>query len=298
MLPTFIGIGPGRTGTSMLYELLLEHPEVSLANGTKETSFFTFEYHKGINWYQNFFRSSTNAKAIGEISTSYFYDERAPERICEILPKARLFTCLRDPYERLHSVYIYRKRSKQIPHDMPLEKALSIYPDLIYDNCYYTHLNRYFSLFPKEQICVLLYDDLVATPQHFVQKLLSFIGANPDFTSTVINQRINASSVPRSQLIGYLAAFTANSLRKTGFLRVLDILKRSSYVRKTVLKPTDEVTRDPSVCLQYSTLQKLREVWEPQIRAIEQVVGRSLQHWLNKPYENILASKKSTADSC
>ncbi|WP_447968811.1 sulfotransferase domain-containing protein [Nitrospira sp. M1] len=281
MLPTFIGIGPGRTGTSMLYELLLEHPEIALAHGTKETSFFTFEYNKGIAWYRNFYRHATNAKAIGEISTSYFYEEKVPKRMWETLPNVRLFTCLRNPFERLYSVYIYRKRSKQIPHDMPLEKALSNYPDLIDDNCYYTHLTRYYSYFPKDQICILLYDDLVATPELFIRKLLSFLGVTTDFTSTVINQRINASSTPRLKLLGSLAAYTASSLRKMGFLHLLDVLKRSPVVRQSVLKPTALDTHHPSMFLQETTIQRLKKIWEPQVVGVEGLVGRSLRHWVN-----------------
>ena len=47
MLPDFICIGAGRAGTSWLYEMLREHPEIFTARDIKETHFFDDYYDRG-----------------------------------------------------------------------------------------------------------------------------------------------------------------------------------------------------------------------------------------------------------
>jgi hypothetical protein len=56
-LPDFIIIGAQRCGTTSLYNYLVEHPRVSPAF-MKETHFFDFNFHKGVNWYRAFFPSA------------------------------------------------------------------------------------------------------------------------------------------------------------------------------------------------------------------------------------------------
>jgi hypothetical protein len=280
VLPTFIGIGPGRAATSMIYEVLLQHAEISMARGTKETNYFSTEYHRGREWYENFFRYSLGAKAVGEISTSYFYHADVPERIWKTVPTVRLFTCLRNPFDRLRSVYLYRKRSNQIPAYVSLEKAVMDYPDLVTDNYYATYLNRYFAYFRDDQILVSLYDDLLMAPEVFVQKLLSFLGVHSEFDSRMTTKHINASAVPRSRWVGSVAAKTAKSLRQLGFFGVLDALKRSRLVRQLILTRISVDDRDYSLDLSQGTVRRLHQEWEPQINQLERLLGRSLQHWL------------------
>ena len=52
-LPDFIHVGPPRTGTTWLHEVLKGH--VGLPEG-KSTRFFETEYHRGIEWYADFFK--------------------------------------------------------------------------------------------------------------------------------------------------------------------------------------------------------------------------------------------------
>ena len=51
MLPSFIGIGAQRCGTTWLYESLAAHPEVYVSR-PKELYFFTKNYMRGLDWYQ------------------------------------------------------------------------------------------------------------------------------------------------------------------------------------------------------------------------------------------------------
>jgi len=49
-LPEFFVVGPPRTGTSWLYEML--RGQVILPRTTKETRFFDTDFHRGLDWYR------------------------------------------------------------------------------------------------------------------------------------------------------------------------------------------------------------------------------------------------------
>jgi len=95
-LPNFIVIGPGRSGTTWLYNALREHPEIGMAS-TKETCYFDAFYHKGLGWYADFFKSYNGRKAIGEVSNTYIFSPLAARRIAELNPNIRIISPLRNP---------------------------------------------------------------------------------------------------------------------------------------------------------------------------------------------------------
>src|SRR5579872_2619142 len=73
-LPEFLGVGPPRTGTTWLHNVLEGH--VDLPYGIKETGFFSVYYDKGIDWYARHFRYATGERPVGEISC-YFFEAEA-----------------------------------------------------------------------------------------------------------------------------------------------------------------------------------------------------------------------------
>src|SRR4051812_32958483 len=104
-LPTFLGIGVPRAGTTWLHELLSSHPEVYVPVRRKELSFFNLYYDRGTRWYQKFFPSEAEAdryRALGEITPYYFYGPECPERIAR-LGVGKLLLILRHPVERAWS---------------------------------------------------------------------------------------------------------------------------------------------------------------------------------------------------
>ena len=86
-LPTFLGIGAMRAGTTWLHDLLASHPDVFVPARRKEVNFFSFYYERGLSWYERFFppeSEAQNYRAIGEISPIYLYCDPCPERIASM----------------------------------------------------------------------------------------------------------------------------------------------------------------------------------------------------------------------
>uniref|UniRef100_A0A803XP84 [heparan sulfate]-glucosamine N-sulfotransferase n=1 Tax=Meleagris gallopavo TaxID=9103 RepID=A0A803XP84_MELGA len=111
-LPKFLVIGPQKTGTTALYLFLLMHPSI-ISNlpspkTFEEVQFFNGNnYHKGIDWYMDFFPtpSNTTTDLLFEKSANYFHSEEAPKRAASLIPKAKIITILIDPSDRAYSWY-------------------------------------------------------------------------------------------------------------------------------------------------------------------------------------------------
>uniref|UniRef100_A0A671MAK0 [heparan sulfate]-glucosamine N-sulfotransferase n=1 Tax=Sinocyclocheilus anshuiensis TaxID=1608454 RepID=A0A671MAK0_9TELE len=111
-LPKFMVVGPQKTGTTALYLFLIMHPFISSnfpsVKTFEEVQFFnTNNYHKGIDWYMEFFPVPSNVSTdfLFEKSANYFPSEETPKRAAALLPKAKIFTLLINPSDRAYSWY-------------------------------------------------------------------------------------------------------------------------------------------------------------------------------------------------
>jgi hypothetical protein len=136
-LPDFLIIGAQRCGTTSLYNYLVEHPSVSPAF-MKETHFFDFNFHKGVNWYRAFFPSAgllsspyqvplqarhsdarppgqrsdgRRQRLTGESTPYYLFYPHAPRRVKETIPGVKLIVLLRNPVDRAYSHYHHEVRT-------------------------------------------------------------------------------------------------------------------------------------------------------------------------------------------
>src|SRR5579862_2208043 len=86
-LPSFFIVGPPRTGTSWLHEILRRHAVLPFP--TKETRFFDCHFHRGIEWYRAHYPRERATLPVGEIAPTYFASREARERMAQVVPGAR-----------------------------------------------------------------------------------------------------------------------------------------------------------------------------------------------------------------
>ncbi|RXM98429.1 Bifunctional heparan sulfate N-deacetylase/N-sulfotransferase 1 [Acipenser ruthenus] len=110
--PKLLIIGPQKTGTTALYLFLGMHPDLTSNYPSRETfeeiQFFNGNnYHKGIDWYMEYFPTPSNASSdfYFEKSANYFDSELAGKRAAALLPKAKILTILINPADRAYSWY-------------------------------------------------------------------------------------------------------------------------------------------------------------------------------------------------
>lgn len=271
--PTFLFIGPDKSGSTWLYEILRRHPECYVPP-IKDLYFFDRHYDRGLQWYYSFFaQAPPTALAIGELSHDYLFSERAADRIARDLPRIRLITSLRDPAERTFSHYLHLVRSGRTR--APFWRAVEEHPELIENSLYHGHLSRYLDRFPKERVLILFFQDLERNPREFAFRLFDFLGLSR-MTGPEIEHRYMSASRPRSYLLARLAGRGADAARRMRLTRLVGWLKRSTVTR-LLYRPYRSSERPR---LSVRDRVELIEKFRPDVERLETLVDRDLSAWL------------------
>ncbi len=200
-LPTFLGIGVPRSGTTWLHEILQTHPDIYVPKYRKEIHFFDENYERGIDWYEKFFptdRLARKYRAIGEITPFYLYYDECLKRILKMPSITKLIVILRNPVDRTYSHYGCLIRDGKYAGS--LEDCMSHHPEIIQQSFYSVHLKKYLHRFEREQLLVLIYEQTIASSLSKTKEILaSFLGIDVErFPSTAGVARVNTSGIPKA----------------------------------------------------------------------------------------------------
>jgi hypothetical protein len=110
--PSFILIGPPKSGSTSLWYSLSSHPGVAAREHIhcKEPSFFWRDdlYARGIEFYlRNFPEDDGSGRVTFECTQNYFSSPEAFRRIHEAYPDMKLIVVLREPVARAYSLYMH-----------------------------------------------------------------------------------------------------------------------------------------------------------------------------------------------
>jgi hypothetical protein len=181
-LPDFIVIGAMKSATSSLYWWLREQPECFLAS-PKEIDFFSKQdrWRRGIKWYARLFDDAPSGRLLGEASVSYTlprFADLAASRMSWMLPGVRLIAILRHPEERLRSHYrheVQRGRERRSFIDAVSAPENPYVATSRYFSCLEPYLNR----FPRDQVCLVRFEDLVSGSQPGWDQIIRFLQLPP-----------------------------------------------------------------------------------------------------------------------
>lgn len=271
-LPSFFVIGPPRTGTTWLYEIL--QGRTLLPSPTKETRFFDTHFHRGIEWYSAHFPASSADLRIGEIAPTYFASTEASERIAKLLPQAKVVCVFRNPVERVLSLYKLKCAYGLIP--WTFEQAMVRDPEMLESSRYATRFRAWQRVLGRDQVLATVYDDLCAAPQSFLDALVDFIGV-PRFQLTELQTRcVHASETmthPRSYHRTRSASTMADWFKARKFDRLVAAV-RTSPLRRLFLgggPPFAELPREIAL--------GLYELFRPEVEELENMLKRDLSSW-------------------
>jgi hypothetical protein len=290
-LPDFFVVGAYKSGTTALHHLLGQHPEIFLPH-VKEPNFFAFMNSSDnrpvppgsiTTWgdYAALFRDCPAGRVTGEVSPAYMTIPGTADRIRRVVPTARLIAILRNPIDRAYSDYsMYVNTGRETLDFMGALGQLDKRGDrgeptgdYISSGRYGTQLRRYYELFPKERIHVVLFEDFVADQESVLADIFAFLGVDSDFEPGPVKNP-NTTGLPPGRLVSpdHVAARLYRHVRPSrdrSRLRKARTLAAELIARSFARPPMPTEAREHLV----TVLRK-------EIELTEQLIGRPLGHWL------------------
>jgi hypothetical protein len=257
----FLGVGAQKCGTSWAYACLYEHPEICAP--IKEIHFFSRpRFEKGQAWYEAHFSSCKEGRQKGEFSTSYLYSEDAPLRIHSLYREAKIIAILRNPVARAVSQYRNSIKSGEITEATSFESFAKDEKSVLEQGLYSVQLERYFELFQREQMLVLVYEDIKKDPKAFMKRIYQFLGVDDTFESSMLNNEINVARTPKAVFVDRCMHRVSESLRSVGFDRLVHAIRKTGLpdlVRSRNTKEAKEIIADTTALKAYfkDDVQKL-----------------------------------------
>lgn len=225
MVPSFLVIGAMKAGTTTMWEYLRSHPSVFMSE-MKETDYFVAEknWDCGWDWYLSLFQGgiSKGATIAGEASTSY---SKLPEfggvakRIADWLPDVKLIYMVRDPIERIRSMYVHMVHGGY--ETKIFDQAVTALDNNLYVEIsrYYRQLQEYLRYFPKERILVVSSEDMWKDPKSTMREVTNFLEVKDSGIDIGTRVHSNKSSaMRRPNTLGRL--MESNAKLRSAFQRV------------------------------------------------------------------------------
>lgn len=266
-----VGVGPQRAGTSWLHECLRSHPELAFPRGVKETFFFDEHFAKGWDWYASHFRPAAG-ESCAEIGPTYFEHPEAAARIHAHNPECRIVVNLRDPAARTFSLYLHHLKKGRVSGTF--DRAVAEKPELLLPGSHYgSHLPRWFEVFGRDRVLVVLNDDIAATPERVLEQVYHFCGLRPLPLPATAHERVNAASLPRFPGLANLATRGGDWLRERRLYGAVNLAKRLG-LKRVYAGRLGGVPR-----MDAETRARLVHRFAADIAFVEQLLGRELPAW-------------------
>jgi hypothetical protein len=204
-LPDFFVIGAPKAGTTAVHAALARHPQLYLSP-VKEPKFFLCDgapservngpgdAHSAQEWiwqrdrYEALFDASPPGALRGESTAFYLYDPAAHRRMHALVPDAKLIAVVRDPIDRAYSNWMHLW-SDGLEPIADFEAACDAESDRITAGwghfwhyrrlgLYGEQLEHLLTLFPRDQVHVVRYRDLVDRPTQSLAAISAFLGVD------------------------------------------------------------------------------------------------------------------------
>lgn len=259
MTPGFIVVGAQRCGTTSLFRVLSDHPDVVRPTASKGIGYFDVHHRLGRRWYAAHFplRFGRESKTTFESSGYYAFHPLSIERIARELPGVKLILMVRDPVERAYSAHRHESargfETLDFPDAIQAEparlagEAEKMMADPAYESFDHRHhayvgrglyadqLDRMTAAVGRDRIHVVDADRLFAQPETELSALFSWLGLRAWLPDTFEQWNARPRDPMADDTRSSLAARFEDSDR-----RLADYLGRPPSWREEVGEPVGE----------------------------------------------------------
>lgn len=291
--PNLFIVGAPKCGTSAMHSYLRQHPEIYMAPGTREPQYFGSDIR--FPWfpeltedsYLQIFSGENGEPLVGEKSTTYLASELAAAEIKAFSPGAYIVAMLRNPVDMIYSLHsqMLFQGYETIPDfhtalmartDRPIDPydavpGTSNFNGRIYWEItrYAEQLQRYFDVFGREKVHVIIYDDLKRDTAAVYADTLRFLRVDPDFKPelAVVN--------PNKQYRSNLAARPPSLVRRVARAVMPKFLRRGvrAQITRFNISYQSRKVLDPDLRI------KLQQEFAVEVERAGRLLDRDLSHW-------------------
>jgi hypothetical protein len=299
-----------------LHAALAAHPELFMSR-VKEPKFFLCDgkpppkhggpgdAHSYREWiwrmqdYEALFADAPAGTLRGESTPFYLFDAAAHERIRRLIPQAKLIVILRDPVDRAYSNWTHLWSDGLEPisdfmaacaeEERRVEAGWAIFWRYRGLGLYGKQLQHLFTVFPRDQVHLLRYKELVDQPHESLNRICEFLTVAPDVVVDVPSANVS-TYVPPTASTRLLQTLVRGGAAIGRFFppqvwRKARIPLLQALQRKLANRP--ELSEDDR--------RQLVAYFADDIRTLEHVTGLSFSDWLTHREGGTYSVRKSWA---
>ncbi len=297
-LPHFLLVGAPKAGTTALHVALARHPEVGMSS-VKEPKFFladgpppsgggpgdakTYsEYVWRREDYEKLWDQAKPGQLLGESTTLYLGDPRAHLRIHSLVPDAKLVAVLRDPVDRAHSNWSHLRSAGLEPEgDFPracmlgegrVAEGWGPFWNYLELGRYGAQLTHLYSLFPRDQVLLLMYRDIREHPVETLDRVCSFLGIQTGLLTELPSENVTAHV--SDGLVNKTLLRFVQSAEQGG-----RVTSPARHALKSVAVKVLQREQRTRPALSFEERRLLLPHFTSDVAELEQLTGRSFAHW-------------------
>ena len=316
--PDFFIVGAPKCGTTALYSYLDAHPglfmgkkELHHFGRDLRTSTYSGE-RADPAWYLSHFQAADPQQVVGEASVWYLSSKRAAQEIKTFNPEARIVIMLRNPVDMLYSLYnmfiwvkdltpggvIDAETKERLTFEQAVETQdarKAAFLQMVADEAefgdrelrlfhteaalYSEQVSRYLSVFPSEQVKVILFDEFIQETARVYAETLQFLGVEdqfrPDFE--VVNANREVRNTRLHWVLRSREAF--GGIRRAGRFLFPERVRRQAYLALMRYN----VKHEPRVPMAVETRAFLEEIYSPDLTKLGRLLDLDLEKkWMKR----------------
>ncbi len=286
-LPNFFIVGAAKSGTTSLAHYLGQHPDVFISP-VKEPCYFVRDAGLAdYDQYLSLFKRAGGARAIGEASTGYLYEECAPGWLHEHFPEAKVIIILRNPVDMAFSYWQYMQvignESKSFKEAISEKERAYRRTDNFKLSCvnwwasylyleralYSEQVKRHLDIFGTEKVRVYIFEEVFSDLPYYCKDIFEFLGVDPHFVPKF--DVVNEGGQVRFQLLKNIRN------RQYPILRNLLPLRHRERIRRFLLKIN--LSKNHKVRMNPQTRSRLEAFFQEDIGKLERLLSREIPQW-------------------
>lgn len=262
-------------------------------SSVKEPHFFAFKANRELvgnlyadeeaaaQFYRSLFERAPCVAAIGDASNSSLCVPGTAAQINADHPNAKIIAILRHPVERAYShfrhfldagaettvdfEYAINQEEQRLREGWPFTYGYKQW------GFYYSQLQPYYDIFPRQRIQIHLYEDYVADPLRILQRIFAFLEVDPSFVPDV-QEKLNVSRMPDKRVLYNVVAGQHRYLKAA--LRRLPVRQIRQGIENLVAqRARGKLTLKPR------TRTRLIKEFSSDIEKLQTLIGRDLSGW-------------------